>query len=107
VDRWGRIRPSTAQGWHTEARLPVDAVARGAPGCALVLGPEKELYEVALTPAHQRSPWRELVGAALGRARDVPTRDVPTQDVRSRDGRAPRMLTREVAEERETPGLQR
>jgi type IV secretory pathway TraG/TraD family ATPase VirD4 len=81
VDRWGRIRPSTAEGWQTEARLPVDAVARGAPGCAFVLGPEKELHDVALTPAHQRSPWRELVGPSILRTRDVPTQNVPTQDV--------------------------
>jgi type IV secretory pathway TraG/TraD family ATPase VirD4 len=79
VDRWGRIRPSTTEGWHTEARLPVDVVARGAAGSALVLGPEKELHEVALTPAHQRSPWRELVGPALVRAGDVSAREVPGQ----------------------------
>jgi hypothetical protein len=79
VDRWGRIRPSTAEGWHAEARLPVDAVARGAPGCALVLAPDKELHEVVLTPAHQRSPWRELVGPSRELARDVPARDDPTQ----------------------------
>ena len=61
VDRWGRIRPSTSVGSHNQARLPVDAVARGAPGRALVLGPDKDLYDVALTPAHERAPWRELM----------------------------------------------
>jgi hypothetical protein len=79
VGRWGRIRPSTTQGWHAEARLPVDAVARGAPGCALVLAPDKEVHEVVLTPAHRSSPWRELVGLARGMAHDVPTRDEPLQ----------------------------
>jgi hypothetical protein len=64
VDRWGRIRPSTAEGWHSEARLPVDAVARGTPGRALVIGPEKEVHEVVLTPAHAHSPWRELTPPA-------------------------------------------
>jgi type IV secretory pathway TraG/TraD family ATPase VirD4 len=60
ADRWGRLRPSTTEGWHSEARLPVDAVARGTSGCALVIGPDKEVHEVALTPAHQHPPWREL-----------------------------------------------
>ena len=46
-----------------QARLPVDAVAHGAPGRALVLGPHKEVHEVALTPAHEHSPWRELAAA--------------------------------------------
>jgi type IV secretion system protein VirD4 len=64
VDRWGRIRPSTSVGSSREARLPVDAVAHGRPGHALVLGPDKEVRRVALTPAHERSPWRELLPAA-------------------------------------------
>ena len=65
VDRWGRLRPSISVGSGRQARLPVDAVARGAPGRALVLGPHTEVEEVTLTPAHERSPWREL--AAPGR----------------------------------------
>ena len=64
VDRWGRIRPSTTEGWHNESRLPVDAVARGVPGRALVLGADKELHDVVLTPAHQCAPWRELAQPA-------------------------------------------
>jgi hypothetical protein len=79
VDRWGRIRPSTTEGWHAEARLPVDAVARGTPGCALVLSPDKELLEVALTPAHHRSPWRELVGPVHEQARYRSGRDEPSR----------------------------
>ena len=63
VGRWGRIRPSTSVGSARQARLPVDAVARGAPGRALVLGPDKDVREVLLTPAHEHSPWRELVPA--------------------------------------------
>ena len=43
VGRWGRIRPSTSVGSTREPRLPVDAVAHGAPGRALVLGPHKEV----------------------------------------------------------------
>ena len=46
---------------HPQARLPVDAVAHGAPGRALVLGTDKEVHEVTLTPAHACSPWRELL----------------------------------------------
>jgi len=73
VGAWGRIRPSTSVGSTRQARLPVDAVARGAPRRALVLGPHKEVEEVSLTPAHECSPWRELVGPLRDRARgDAP-----------------------------------
>jgi type IV secretion system protein VirD4 len=61
VDRWGRLRPSTSVGTNDKHRLPVDAVAHGAPGRALVLGTDKSIREVALTPAHACSPWRELL----------------------------------------------
>ena len=61
VDRWGRLRPSTSVGSTRQARLPVDAVAHGSPGHALVLGPDKEVREAALTPAHTCAPWRELL----------------------------------------------
>jgi type IV secretory pathway TraG/TraD family ATPase VirD4 len=71
VGRWGRIRPSTSVGWTQRSRLPVDAVARGAPGRALVLGPHKEVREVSLTPAHEHSPWRELIRPGRDRG-DVP-----------------------------------
>jgi type IV secretory pathway TraG/TraD family ATPase VirD4 len=73
VDRWGRIRPSTSVGSARQARLPVDAVARGTPGHALVLGPHKEVDEVSLTPSHLHSPWRELTAPA----RDLARGDVP------------------------------
>lgn len=67
VDRWGRIRPSTSVSPSRERRLPVDAVSRGVRGRALVLGPDKDVNEVTLTPAHARSPWRDLVGPARDR----------------------------------------
>ena len=73
VDRWGRLRPSTSVGSTRLARLPVDAVAHGAAGRALVLGPDKEVHEVALTPAHERAPWRELLPPARQLA--PPSRD--------------------------------
>jgi type IV secretory pathway TraG/TraD family ATPase VirD4 len=75
VGRWGRIRPSTSVGWSRQARLPVDAIARGAPGRALVLGPDKDVREVSLTPAHRCAPWRELT--APGRT-IAPTRQAPS-----------------------------
>jgi type IV secretory pathway TraG/TraD family ATPase VirD4 len=67
VDQWGRIRPSTSVSPSREARLPVDVLARGAAGRALVVGPDKVIAEVTLTPAHERAPWRDLV--AVERAR--------------------------------------
>jgi type IV secretory pathway TraG/TraD family ATPase VirD4 len=68
VDHWGRIRPSTSVSPSRQPRLPVDAVSRGVPGRALVLGPDKDVSEVTLTPAHERSPWRDLVGPARSRS---------------------------------------
>ena len=62
VDRWGRLRPSTSVGSTREQRLPVDAVAHGTPGRALVLGTAKDVQEVHLTPAHATSPWRVQLG---------------------------------------------
>ena len=56
VGSWGRIRPSTTLATSRQPRLPVDAIARGRPGHAHVLGPDKAMAEVALTPAHLRAP---------------------------------------------------
>jgi type IV secretory pathway TraG/TraD family ATPase VirD4 len=61
IGRWGRMRPSTSVGPSRERRLPVDAIAHGTRGRALVLGPHKEVEEVTLTPSHEHSPWRELL----------------------------------------------
>ncbi len=63
-DRWGRLRPSTSTGTTHRLRLPVDAIARGAPGHALVLGPDKAVQHVSLTPAHARAPWRAMLPPA-------------------------------------------
>jgi type IV secretory pathway TraG/TraD family ATPase VirD4 len=60
VGRWGRIRPSTSVGTAREPMFPVDAIARGTPGRALVLAPDKAVRSVALTPFHSRGPWRGL-----------------------------------------------
>ena len=70
VDQWGRIRPSTAQGTARQPRLPVDALARGVPGRALVLDPYNDVHEVVLTPAHEHAPWRQLVTPMRGLARE-------------------------------------
>jgi type IV secretion system protein VirD4 len=75
VDHWGRIRPSTSVSPSRQPRLPVDAVSRGVRGRALVLGPDKSVSEVTLTPAHERAPWRDLVGRT--RARDTVEREAP------------------------------
>jgi type IV secretory pathway TraG/TraD family ATPase VirD4 len=79
VGRWGRIRPSASVGTGRESRLPVDAIARGAPGHALVLGPDKEVTDVALTPAHATSPWREMLAPV-----QVPERSVERATGRDR-----------------------
>ncbi len=62
----GASRPSASVSPPGEARLPVDAVARGAPDRALVLGPRNDVTEVRLTPAHERSPWLEMLGPSHG-----------------------------------------
>jgi type IV secretory pathway TraG/TraD family ATPase VirD4 len=72
ADRWGRVRPSTSVGTKREPGLPVDAVAHGRPGGALVLGPDKMVEQITLTPAHERSPWRELLPPARQLARPGP-----------------------------------
>jgi type IV secretion system protein VirD4 len=62
ADRWGVTRASSSMGSTRTPRLPVDAVARGASDRALVLGPRNDVTEVRLTPAHECSPWRDMLG---------------------------------------------
>ena len=62
----GRIRPSSSVSTVRVPRLPVDVIARGVPGSALVVSPQRTFGSVRLTPAHACSPWRELT--ASGRA---------------------------------------
>jgi type IV secretion system protein VirD4 len=62
ADRWGVTRASSSVGSTRTPRLPVDAVARGASDRALVLGPRNDVTEVRLTPAHECSPWRDMLG---------------------------------------------
>jgi type IV secretory pathway TraG/TraD family ATPase VirD4 len=63
VGRWGRIRPSISVGTEREPTHPVDAIARGTPGHALVLGADKAVRSVALTPFHSGGLWRDLAAA--------------------------------------------
>jgi type IV secretory pathway TraG/TraD family ATPase VirD4 len=79
VDRWGRIRPSTSVSPSRQPRLPVDALSRGIPGHARVVGPDKEVTDVILTPAHACSPWRDLLGRS--RPRDTVERGTRAQDL--------------------------
>jgi type IV secretory pathway TraG/TraD family ATPase VirD4 len=60
VGERGRIRPSSSISTVRVPRLPVDVIARGTPGSALVLAPDRSFGSVTLTPAHAVSPWREL-----------------------------------------------
>jgi type IV secretion system protein VirD4 len=76
VGSWGRIRPSLSIGTARQAVLAVDAIARGKPGHALVLGPDKTVRSVELTPYHARLPWRAL--AVVERTQERPhTRRMP------------------------------
>ena len=77
VDHWGRIRPSTSVSPSRQLRLPVDAISRGVPGHALVLGPDKSVTQVRMTPAHERSPWREQIGRTRTTTRPVVEREPP------------------------------
>jgi type IV secretion system protein VirD4 len=65
VGERGRLRPSSTVSTVRLPRLPVDVLARGTPGSALVLGADRVFGSVILTPAHASSPWRELT--ATGR----------------------------------------
>ncbi len=62
VGEWGRLRPSSSVSTVRVPRFPVDVIARGSNGHALVLRPERTFDSVRLTPAYATSPWRELSG---------------------------------------------
>jgi hypothetical protein len=76
VGERGRLRPSSSLSTVRVPRLPIDVLARGTPGAALVLTPRRSFGSVTLTPAHASSPWRELTEAGRGRV------------VRAREGRS-------------------
>ena len=64
------MRASSSVGSTRTPRLPVDAVARGASDRALVLGPRNDVSEVRLTPAHECTPWREMLSPSHQNLRD-------------------------------------
>lgn len=59
VGEWGRIRPSVSQGTEFRPKLPVDAVASGQPGHALLLDGSR-LGDVRLVPYWRQSYWEAL-----------------------------------------------
>jgi type IV secretory pathway TraG/TraD family ATPase VirD4 len=61
VGHRGRIRPSSSVSTVRLPRLPVDSIARGAKGRALVVSAERQFGAVTLTPAHACQPWCELL----------------------------------------------
>jgi type IV secretory pathway TraG/TraD family ATPase VirD4 len=60
VGRHGRLRPSSSRGTVRLPRFPVDALAHGSPGQARLLGPDKTMVSVTLTPAHGPTFWRTV-----------------------------------------------
>jgi type IV secretory pathway TraG/TraD family ATPase VirD4 len=57
----GRVRPSSSVSTVRLPRFPVDTISRGSSGHALVVSPQRQVGWVALTPAHARRPWCELM----------------------------------------------
>jgi len=77
VGHHGRVRPTSSVSTVRLPRLPVDAIARGRRGSALVLTPERTFGSIQLTPAHACSPWKELTAT---RQRPPPTRGGPARE---------------------------
>ncbi|HVA07817.1 MAG TPA: TraM recognition domain-containing protein [Acidimicrobiales bacterium] len=65
VGQRGRLRPSSSVSTVRVPRHPVDALARGTPGHALTVGPDKQFGHVALTPAHAIGPWRARMSLVM------------------------------------------
>lgn len=66
----GKVLPSVSTSGTLRRRLPVDVVARGRDGAALVVDPRNRMGWVALTPAFATEPWRTLAHG-LEQARPV------------------------------------
>jgi type IV secretion system protein VirD4 len=66
----GRIRPASSTGTVRLPRYPIDAIAQGHAGDALVVGADKHFGSVTLTPAYACPPWRDRL---------VPTRQFPRE----------------------------
>jgi type IV secretory pathway TraG/TraD family ATPase VirD4 len=74
-----------------QRRLPVDAIARGHPGCILGIEGTKPGF-LRMTPWYSSSPWREAVMAARARAHARYGAALPAEPARSiRSGRSRRL----------------
>lgn len=71
----GGRQVSATDGVAIRRRLPVDVIARGAPGWALSVDARKRLGWVGLTPAYASWPWRECLGGELDRPLDRAARE--------------------------------
>ncbi len=60
VGEWGQVRPSTSVGTEFRPRLPIDAIARGRPGHALLIN-GSEIGQVRLLPWWRQAYWAQLV----------------------------------------------
>lgn len=74
----GRVLPAVSTTGVLRRRLPVDAIARGRDGAALVVDARNRMGWVGLTPAHVAEPWRSLTG---GRWRARGAEELPGSQV--------------------------
>ncbi len=72
VGQHGRIQPASSTGTVRLPRYPVDAIAQGHAGDALVVGADKHFGSVTLTPAYACQPWRDRPAPARQFERDTP-----------------------------------
>jgi type IV secretory pathway TraG/TraD family ATPase VirD4 len=73
LGQYGRIQPGSSVGTVRLPRYPVDAIARGVPGHALIVGADKQFGSVAMTPAYACRPWCDR----LPRRHDIALSDHP------------------------------
>jgi type IV secretory pathway TraG/TraD family ATPase VirD4 len=64
----GRVHHAASIHTTWRPRLPIDAIGRGAPGCALAVDDRNRMGWVRLTPAHEHALFRELTGGDRQRA---------------------------------------
>ncbi len=76
-DPAGRPRPTRTLAPVHRPRLPVDVLARGQPGHAVLVDPRNRLTTVRLTPWFAAEPWRSLLDP---RSPGLPRRPEPGAD---------------------------
>lgn len=74
----GRVLPSVSTSTTLRHRLPVDVIARGREGAALVVDAHNRMGWVRLTPAFATDPWRSLADWRA-RTRPEPSRVGPPE----------------------------